>query len=297
MILKNLLSIHNLAIKIQFVELKCYLVTQLEQYWVFFKAIVTGFQGYSLSMQNFLFKFFPINRTGRDFVVGDIHGTFTSLEELLKKISFNPKKDRVFSVGDMIDRGKDSNRVAEFLDKPWFASVMGNHESMLLDAKISERSFHCWTTYNGGEWWNELSNQAQDEIHQKLSVLPYLFEIETAIGNVGIAHADLPTDKSWVEIIKALETDDHLKNYILWSRKRHKKIRRTKTTNPVDGITLVVMGHTPHKTPLCNENILYIDTGATYRNDQHLSNLTLVQIHPKLKLYQHSTYQNLGSLE
>ena len=263
---------------------------------MFFEAIVTGFQGCSLSMQNFLFKFFPINRAGRDFVVGDIHGMFTSLEELLQKISFNPKKDRVFSVGDMIDRGEESSRVAEFLDKPWFAAVMGNHESMLLDARISERSRHCWIQYNGGEWWNQLSNQAQDEVYQKLSELPYLFEIKTAIGNVGIAHADLPSNKSWLEIIKALETDDHLKNYILWSRKRHKKMRRTKTTDIVEGIKLVVMGHTPHKIPLSNENIIYIDTGATYRNDQQLSNLTLLQIHPKIKLYQHSTYQNFSCL-
>lgn len=247
-------------------------------------------------MQNFLFKFFPINRTGRDFVVGDIHGMFTSLEELLEKISFNPKKDRLFCVGDMIDRGPESNRVIEFLDKPWFASVMGNHESMLLDAKVSERSFHCWVTYNGGEWWNKLSSQAQNEVYQKLSLLPYLFEIETAIGNVGIAHADLPVDKSWVEIIKALETDDYLKNYILWSRKRHKNIRRTKTTKPVEGIKLVVMGHTPHQLPLYSENIFYIDTGATYQHDQQLSKLTLLQIHPEVKLHQYSTYQNLHCL-
>jgi serine/threonine protein phosphatase 1 len=261
-----------------------------------FEAIVTGFQGYSISMQNFLFKFFPINRTGRDFVVGDIHGMFTSLEELLKKISFNPKKDRVFSVGDMIDRGEESSRVVEFLDKPWFASVMGNHESMLLDARVSESSFFCWTKHNGGEWWNTLSSEAQDEVYQKLSKLPYLVEIETAIGNVGVAHADLPVAKSWVEIVKALETDDKLRNYILWSRKRHKNMRRTNSTKPVEGIKLVVMGHTPHQAPLYKENICYIDTGATYRKDHQLSNLTLLQIHPELKLHQYSTYQNLHCL-
>lgn len=247
-------------------------------------------------MQNFLFKFVPINRKGRDFVVGDIHGMFNSLEESLEKISFNPQKDRLFSVGDLIDRGDQSKRVVEFLDKKWFYSVMGNHESMLLDARVSEYSLHNWMKYNGGGWWKELSKQEQDEIYYKLSKLPYLIEIETAIGNIGVAHADLPSAKHWVDIVKAVATDDELKNYILWSRQRHKKIKRTNTTTPIEGIEWAVMGHTPHKEPLRRENVFYIDTGATYKNDKNLSCLTLLQVHPALKIHQHSTYKDLQYL-
>ncbi|HFD33149.1 MAG TPA: phosphoprotein phosphatase [Gammaproteobacteria bacterium] len=244
-------------------------------------------------MQNFLFKFFPINRSGRDFVVGDIHGMFNSLEELLDKISFNPKIDRVFSVGDLIDRGKQSNRVLEFLDKPWFFSVMGNHESMLLDARFSEYNLHNWVKYNGGGWWKKLSKATQDDIYYKISKLPYLFEIETKIGCVGVAHADLPFGRSWVDIVRAISTDDDLKQYILWSRQRHKNMRLTNSTSPIKGIKLVVMGHTPYKKPLHRQNIVYIDTGATYQNDERLSTLTLLQIHPSTKMHQYSTYKEL----
>ena len=247
-------------------------------------------------MQNFLFKFFTINRLGRDFVVGDIHGMFDSLEELLEKISFNPERDRVFSVGDLIDRGEQSYRVVEFLDKPWFFSVMGNHESMLLDAKVSEHNFHNWVKYNGGGWWKKLSQQAQDETYHKISKLPYLFEIETAIGKVGVAHADLPSAKNWVDIVKAISTDHDLKHYILWSRQRHRNMRITNTTTPIKGIKLVVMGHTPYKEPLCRGNIFYIDTGAAYQKDKGLGSLTLLQIHPKLKIHQYSTVKDLQSV-
>jgi predicted phosphodiesterase len=48
------------------------------------------------------------NLNGNDYVVGDIHGTFWKLEALLKEIGFNYDKDRLFSVGDMIDRGPDA---------------------------------------------------------------------------------------------------------------------------------------------------------------------------------------------
>jgi serine/threonine protein phosphatase 1 len=241
-------------------------------------------------MQNFLFKFFPINRAGRDFVVGDIHGMFGSLEELLAKISFNPERDRVFSVGDLIDRGDQSHRVLEFLNKPWFSSVMGNHESMLLDSRVSAHTLHNWTKYNGGAWWKQLSKKAQDEIHHKIAKLPYLFEIETAIGSIAVAHADLPAAKNWSDIVRTISADDDLKSYILWSRQRHKTMRRTNSTSPIEGIKLAVMGHTPHKEPLRRENVFYIDTGATYINDRNLGSLTLLQVHPTLKVHQHSTY-------
>lgn len=242
-------------------------------------------------MQNFLFKFFPINRKGRDFVVGDVHGMFNTLEDLLEKVSFDPAIDRVFSVGDLIDRGDQSERVLEFLNKPWFASIMGNHESMLLDSRVSEHNLHNWTKYNGGAWWTKLRKETQDQIHQKISKLPYLFEIETAIGKVGIAHADLPASKNWPEIVKTISTDHELKHHVLWSRMRHKSMRLTRSTNSIEGVQLVVMGHTPHKEPLHQENIYYIDTGATYQTEKSLAALTLLQIHPQLEIHQQSTFK------
>ncbi len=51
------------------------------------------------------FKFFGKNSSGRDFVVGDIHGSFGALEQLLQRLNFDPDCDRVFAVGDLIDRG------------------------------------------------------------------------------------------------------------------------------------------------------------------------------------------------
>lgn len=68
------------------------------------------------------------NELGRDFVVGDIHGEFSMLEDALQIIGFDPIKDRLLCCGDMIDRGAESHRAFEFLEQPWFFSVKGNHE-------------------------------------------------------------------------------------------------------------------------------------------------------------------------
>ena len=48
------------------------------------------------------------NAKGKDFIVGDIHGHYDLLMEGLERISFCKQNDRLFSVGDLIDRGPES---------------------------------------------------------------------------------------------------------------------------------------------------------------------------------------------
>ena len=81
---------------------------------------------------------FTMNDNGRDFVVGDIHGMFGALEGLLAEVEFNEEHDRLFSVGDLVDRGPDSNRALEWLAKPWFFACRGNHEQFVLDSSNPE---------------------------------------------------------------------------------------------------------------------------------------------------------------
>ena len=52
-----------------------------------------------------LVKYIPENTKGRDFVVGDLHGTIHLLQVLLEQVKFDPADDRLFSGGDLIDRG------------------------------------------------------------------------------------------------------------------------------------------------------------------------------------------------
>ncbi|MBC6309216.1 serine/threonine protein phosphatase [Listeria sp. FSL L7-1582] len=69
------------------------------------------------------------------FAVGDIHGEIAAFEELLTH--WNPDKERLLSVGDLIDRGTNPGAVirkAMFLEAKYDAIFLrGNHENMLLD--------------------------------------------------------------------------------------------------------------------------------------------------------------------
>src|SRR3546814_1363745 len=75
-----------------------------------------------------LHRHLPANTAGRDFIVGDLHGCLDLLQVELARIAFDPTRDRLFSVGDLTDRGPDSMGCLRLLREPWFYAVHGNHE-------------------------------------------------------------------------------------------------------------------------------------------------------------------------
>lgn len=238
-------------------------------------------------MTPFPFKFFNKNPIGRDFVVGDVHGMFSLLESQLESLDFDPEADRVFSVGDLIDRGPESYRVLEFLDKPWFHAIKGNHEMMLIEAKHKKTNYRSWVNNNGGAWWEDVDPETQTIIRERLKELPVILEIESDIGNIGVVHADVPVGLTWQEIIRNINIDEEMRDYIMWSRNRYKYIQLTGETVDVEGIDLVVMGHTPISKPMNINNLYYIDTGAYYYKSENLGHLTLLQIHPEVEVHQY----------
>lgn len=55
------------------------------------------------------------------------------MQRLLYEVGFNQTTDRLFSVGDLIDRGLDSLKYVQLLAEPLFYAVKGNHEILMLD--------------------------------------------------------------------------------------------------------------------------------------------------------------------
>ncbi len=64
----------------------------------------------------------------RTVVIGDIHGCHAELCALLDAVGPSPG-DSIIALGDIVDRGPDSERVLEFFrDTPHAHSLLGNHE-------------------------------------------------------------------------------------------------------------------------------------------------------------------------
>ncbi|MCP9454970.1 MAG: fructose-bisphosphatase class III, partial [Nitrospira sp.] len=68
------------------------------------------------------------------YAIGDIQGCFRSLQALLGKVAFHPAVDRLWLVGDLVNRGPQSLEVLRYLHDIGSSAqiVLGNHDLFLL---------------------------------------------------------------------------------------------------------------------------------------------------------------------
>lgn len=213
------------------------------------------------------------NVLGRDLIVGDIHGHFTRLNAALDSVGFNPARDRLFSVGDLVDRGPESKEVLSWLENPWFIAIQGNHEDMAIrwgmpDCRMDRGNYAA----NGGSWNIANTPEERAEFSHALRVLPVAIELETEHGILGIVHAACPC-ASWANFAEALRTGwvqtptglrnsksamDDLIDGAMWSRARIQAM----DDSIVEGVRAVVVGHTPMQRVTSLGNTIFIDTGG-----------------------------------
>ena len=214
---------------------------------------------------------FSINTHGRDFIVGDIHGCFDELNTALNSLGFAPATDRLFAVGDLVDRGPGSHKVLSWLTRPWFHSCLGNHEEMILTTDPDSKEGQSWFHNYGGDWWPKEAENSRTEIRAALADLPLAIELETVHGTVGIVHADIPKGMSWSGFTRLLAMGDvDTRKTALWGRSRIKRL----INSPVKGIERVVCGHslTPNHKIINKANVWFIETGAYLQGEgSHLS--------------------------
>lgn len=214
------------------------------------KAIKTQFQPHLI---------LPENTQGRDFVVSDLHGHHAQLEAQLTDLGFDQRVDRLLCVGDLIDRGPQSMECLALLDEPWFYSVRGNHEQMLIDT-VAEQTDTLWSRWlmNGGSWVLNEPDSATNQWSAVLNRLPLTITVPCRGSRIGICHAEY-NDMHWGE---RYEADEATQMEWIWGRSRLKADNKT----PINGIDWVFSGHTivPHITELGNS--VFIECGAYLEN-------------------------------
>ncbi len=216
-------------------------------------------------------KYFTQNLEGKDFVIGDIHGRYDLVEKALEKANFNKKKDRLFCVGDLIDRGVYSEQVDDFLAEPYVHAIRGNHEDMLLELyadgqEPAEALLEVYAMKIGLFWWLDLSKSKKMNILNKLKQLPLVMEIDTFRGSVGLIHADVPLGMNWSEFKVAVNSNNfHVIQESLWGRKRIFQ----DSQEGVKGVGRVYVGHTVQEKIKKFGNVVAIDTGAVF--NEHLT--------------------------
>lgn len=78
------------------------------------------------------------------YAIGDIQGCFTALQELLGKIKFNADRDRLWFVGDLVNRGTQNLHTLRFIKALGDSAVtiLGNHDLHLLAVAYGHRKIH-----------------------------------------------------------------------------------------------------------------------------------------------------------
>ncbi|MCE9992655.1 protein-serine/threonine phosphatase [Enterobacter asburiae] len=191
------------------------------------------------------------------WVVSDIHGCYQWLLDELKRRHFDPREDLLISVGDLIDRGPDSQKCLALIHEKWFRAVRGNHEQMALDS-LDSNDFALWTM-NGGSWFASLERAKQKEAQCLLNAcrdLPLIIDITCQNGVNVIAHADYPAEEyCWNKPVNA--------HRVLWDRNRLMGYMVGKGQG-IAGADHFWFGHTPLDKRYDFDNLHYIDTGAVF---------------------------------
>lgn len=121
------------------------------------------------------------------YAIGDLHGCHDQLRELLVKLNFQPGRDRLWLVGDLVNRGPKSLETMRYVKKLGDAAVcvLGNHDLHLLAEHAGARP-----TKPGSSLRAILDAPDREELVDWLRRLPLLHH-DAALGYT-MVHAGLP---------------------------------------------------------------------------------------------------------
>lgn len=215
---------------------------------------------------------------GRLFVVGDIHGCYDELMQKLDAIHFDFQHDLLIAVGDLVDRGRDSLKCLALIDQPWFKAILGNHEEMCILSYGGDAMMQDIHARHGGEWFYDLSDEAQRDVVEYCLRLPLVLEIDYQNKRYGFVHADIH-HHDWNLFKQDIENINPLQGRVcretaLWGRSRVRN-RPPERYKIIQGIDTVFLGHTVVDLVTKRNNCYFIDTGGVFG-----MLLTVLEIHP-----------------
>ena len=201
----------------------------------------------------------------KKIAISDIHGCLKTFKSLLNEVAFSTN-DRLYLLGDYIDRGEHSKGVIDYifqLKKEGYEvhCLRGNHEQMMLNAlRGTHQDKQLWLRNGGDATLNSFGLENIEAVSKKyidfLHELGYYFEVDEYI----LTHAGLNFDHP-----------DPLEGFfsMLWIRNWYKDINYDWLDDRI-----IVHGHTPLPIGVLEEGFdkleinqfLDIDGGCVFRN-------------------------------
>ena len=141
-----------------------------------------------------------------DYLIGDVQGCFDALQTLLKKIHFSADKDRLFFLGDVVNRGNKSLETLRFIKdaKDNASMVLGNHDFHLLACSLGNRNPNKKDTFI-----DVINAKDAPQLLDFLKQQPLVIHHKDAL----MVHAGIPPN--WdiqTTLAQAKKVQEHLKN-------------------------------------------------------------------------------------
>lgn len=213
------------------------------------------------------------------FVIGDIHGELEKLKNILTQANFDYQNDQLISLGDVVDRGKNSYGVVEELLKiKNLVAVRGNHDDEWLNyLKTSQSSL--WSQGASATYFSYENALVKPEVHFSFfaNQLPYYIDSNNNLFiHGGFNRHKLLTEQD--EFVFYWDRD------LFLAALSYKEMNQTEHPFKIkQNFNKIYVGHTPttywgKTTPIEAANIINMDTGCGKGGLLTLLNLQTNQI-------------------
>jgi serine/threonine protein phosphatase 1 len=205
----------------------------------------------------------------RTFVIGDIHGRAYALAQVLDRAKFRKDIDKLITLGDICDGGRQSRQCYEILLKVKNRiDVIGNHDLWFYDWLLGGAELPVWT-HQGG--YNTLYSYDYNRKNVPLShrdliknSLTYYIDEKNRIYVHGGFHPKVP-----------IERQD--RDFIVWDRSL---IKYAKEGHKITPYAHVFVGHTTtqiiqngYTVPLTFGNLTMMDCGGGWNGKLAMMNV------------------------
>jgi hypothetical protein len=186
----------------------------------------------------------------RTIVVGDIHGCYDELMQLMDKVGLG-QGDRLISVGDLITKGPKNREVLDlFISDKRLSTVIGNHDLALRRRWNGE---HVKLKASQKETHKELKGE-KDIYTPFLNALPFTIDLGTHL----VVHAGLRPN---IELYS--QTTGDLTRLRTLGPKRE-SAEGMPWYQAYYGEKIVLFGHWPSAEPRRGPKAIGLDTGCVY---------------------------------
>jgi serine/threonine protein phosphatase 1 len=220
------------------------------------------------------------------YVLGDLHGNYRALKEVIRKSAIDKDKDELYFLGDLADSYPEPEKcLHELLSFKYFYPIIGNHDLFLKKWLYSGQIDKRWVKLNGLQTIKKFEGH-EDYLKEYFEKAKYYHLInDTFLCHGGFNHKRIITKQKMLNF-----AINRTLYQVSFQYKRSKiKFKPVFNENNDSPINRIIIGHsvTPNYLPSFNSNLINIDTGAG-----NGGKLTIMDL-DSLKYYQSSYSKSL----